>query len=566
MDDATQYWIFLTAVGDTVISQQEATAQRHFRPLLRSLLPNLASSTTFPHRDIQRYLVKQGRIQPAQGHPKPRPSAQPQYAPAPSVRPAPVTERVPVGAAPAMVQRHSGGSIASPTASPSITAVGLLSRPATPTDRAKPLNVSSPNVPSPAPIPLGPTVAELCLRCAISHQIDYACQQIADQFGTNHGFSRMVLVAAVLHDECLLAQQRSPRSPRQASAYRSLATEIVETFDPDRSSLRVWTVRRVRHDNTINTILLEHGVYFVSDWAILNDTNEAQLERILAEFYRLSQMEVQLAVLLLESYHTVYRGDRLQQRQTGRCPAPTPDQLQRIAQYWQTLQQEDGRTQLPTPSAPQTLQQLQALAHCLRDYRIHHRGGKQLTESIDDPNFDPKGTAMIAPSGESEESEDGNNDELMALYQQVVERSLDQAIQTVIEQRVATLRKRKGNRDQLFLKGLALFHGQGLTMTQIAPHLGYERQDKVSFLLKLKDLRADVRHALLQELRQQVGAIARQVANASQLEALDQRLDTFLNEEVTAITSEAERETSGTRHGPLTSRFARRLCHYLDLR
>ncbi|NEQ96231.1 MAG: hypothetical protein F6K30_05840 [Cyanothece sp. SIO2G6] len=170
---------------------------------------------------------------------------------------------------------------------------------------------------------------------------------------------------------------------------------------------------------------------------------------------------------------------------------------------------------------------------------------------------------MSSPAAEPD-LEQGN--EMMALYQQAFDRSLDQAIQTVVEQRVATLGKRKGKRDQLFLQGLALFHGQGLTMTEIAPHLGYERQDKVSFLLKLKDLRADVRHELLQQLREQVVAIAQQFVSADQLASLDQRLDAALEAQIGSVMTEAERETSGARNGPLQSRFACRLCHYLDHR
>lgn len=547
MDDATQYWIFLTAMGDTVISRQETTAQRHFRTLTQAVLPDWSPIRPFPHRDVQRHLVGQVSIPPVHSSSVQAQSFQPSpkgsvSAPSQAV----VVERIPVAAAiaPSETLTRSEPPLRQPSSAAPFSSFNL--------------SPSSSTVSAPTP-------AELCLRCAISHQIDYACQQLADQFGPSHGFTRMVLVGAVLHDECLLAQGRSPRrQPQASSAYRSLATEIFETFDPERSSLRVWTVRLVRHNQTINEILLEHGIYFVSDWAILNDTNQAQLKRILGEFYSLSRVEVQVALLLLESYHTVYRGDRLHQHKTGRCLPPTPAQLQRIAQHLHTFQQEDGLTQLPYRSPQDTLQQLQALAHCLRDYRIHNRGGKPVTESIDDPTFNP--SEVVMPTQTAPPDETDSSDDVMELYQQAFERSLDQAIQTVVEHRVAQLRKRKGNRDQLFLQGLELFHAQGLTMTEIATHLGYERQDKVSFLLKLKDLRADVRHALLQQLRQRVGAIAQQFLNPNQLQSLDQRLDLALTEQVDEMIGEAERETSGARNGPLQSRFARCLCHYLSHR
>jgi hypothetical protein len=58
-------------------------------------------------------------------------------------------------------------------------------------------------------------------------------------------------------------------------------------------------------------------VYFISDWAILNDTKSKQLQRILAEFHHLSESEIRDSCILLESYHAVYRRDRLEQRRNS---------------------------------------------------------------------------------------------------------------------------------------------------------------------------------------------------------------------------------------------------------
>jgi hypothetical protein len=80
----------------------------------------------------------------------------------------------------------------------------------------------------------------------------------------------------------------------------------------------------------------------ISNWAILNDTKSKQLERILREFHGLDESKITLACVLLESYHAVYRRDRLMHRRnmsaSGQtnlkkpCPPPTPIQLQEIAQ------------------------------------------------------------------------------------------------------------------------------------------------------------------------------------------------------------------------------------------
>jgi hypothetical protein len=75
--------------------------------------------------------------------------------------------------------------------------------------------------------------------------------------------------------------------------------------------------------------LLEHRVYLVSDWAILNDTNSKQLQRIFSQFHHLTSREIEQATQLLESYHAVYRAQRLLQRQAGtkgQCHPPTTEQ------------------------------------------------------------------------------------------------------------------------------------------------------------------------------------------------------------------------------------------------
>lgn len=117
-------------------------------------------------------------------------------------------------------------------------------------------------------------------------------------------------------------------------------------------------------------------MYFISDWALLNDTKSKQLQRILAEFHHLNEVEIYLACTLLESYHAVYRRSRLEQRRNllkleqarnpRECLPPTVMQLHEIAQRINTkaalrLKAED------------VLINLQNLAKRLRQYRIYVR-------------------------------------------------------------------------------------------------------------------------------------------------------------------------------------------------
>ncbi len=175
--------------------------------------------------------------------------------------------------------------------------------------------------------------AQLCLRCFVSHIIERACIQLEAQFGRQHGFSRCDLFPFVLDELPHLGQTNTKTSP-----YQPLSQSIVNSFKPDQGNLQSWTTRLVRRHRELNSVLLEHGVYLVSDWAILNDTTSQQLERILAEFHTLSPTEIHQACNLLESYHAVYRRDRIQHRgqgAKGRCQNPTVGQLRQMIQRLQ---------------------------------------------------------------------------------------------------------------------------------------------------------------------------------------------------------------------------------------
>jgi hypothetical protein len=130
------------------------------------------------------------------------------------------------------------------------------------------------------------------------------------------------------------------------------------------------------------SFLCEYGMYFISDWAILNDTTPIQLQRILPEFHYLSDSEIHLACILLTSYHAIYRRDRLQQRRAaiasgqakvkGRCLPPTLSQLHEIAQRI--------NAEVDLGLEPEEVEfQLQTLAKRLRQYRadVRARLGQQ---------------------------------------------------------------------------------------------------------------------------------------------------------------------------------------------
>jgi hypothetical protein len=329
-------------------------------------------------------------------------------------------------------------------------------------------------------------LAEICLRCYISHQIYKVCFDLGTKFGNRNGFTCQDLLPFVLDDEVLLAtptQQQRLKSGSTQSSYQSVATTVLKTFDPAKGSLNTWVNRYVKQHPELKRFLLQHGVFLISDWALLNDTNSKQLQKILADMYRLTSVEIQQMCELLVSYHAVYRQDRLSQRLAGAttgCQPPTDEQLTRIAGelYTQTDRILSDKA---------ILNQLQAIATKLRQYRIAAQGGSVSSVSFDRPEIQP----MVERSQVIQDDEE--QIEFIKLYQIQFLECLDKAISQVIKDFISKLQRKRSSVEQSFITALHLFHCQGQSMTQIAPQIGLKKQFEVTRLLKLNELRADIR-------------------------------------------------------------------------
>ncbi len=393
----------------------------------------------------------------------------------------------------------------------------------------------------------GEAVAELCLRCYISHQIDQACRDLSLRFGTDHGFTCEDVLPLVLDDV-----GRSIRSPN------STATAVLKAFSPSKGSLNAWIHRLVRQHPEMRRFLLQHGVYLVSDWALLNDTTPKRLNAILTEIYPLTPIEIKEACELLETFHVIYREARLQQRlQSGKnqlCQPPTGAQLNQMTLE---LSSRIGKT-IP----PETiLKQLSAIAAKVRRCRMVAQGGKIDSVSIDQPEYQSIGDRAQALDPADEHSE------FLAFYQTQFLECLDQAIAHSIGVALKRLQQKRSASDQAFLTAIHLLHCQGQSMAEIAPQIGLKKQYEVTRLLTLTDLRADIRQRSLLLLRDRVIDKAKLYATIETLQQLDQRVEQVLNEQISNVIEEAESEAkSPVRNQPFRSLFARRLCLYLASR
>jgi hypothetical protein len=402
---------------------------------------------------------------------------------------------------------------------------------------------------------LGEKLAEVGLRCYISHKIYQVCFDLGSKFGSRNGFNYQDLLPYVLDDEVLLALEVQQNRP--SSAYQSLATTILTTFHPNKGSLSTWVNRYVKQHPDLKQFLLQHGVFLVSDWALLNDANPKHVKRILVDMYRSTNVEATQACDLLISYHAVYREERIEQRLTGAtlpCQPPTAEQLIRIAD---DLQKRTGRKY----TREVVLNQLNGLASKIREYRITVQGGSVLSVSFDEPAIQAiVEQQQVAPDAEEEK-------EFLNLYQNQFLESLDQAISLVINDFLEQLRRKKSGVEESFLTALHLFHCQGESMSQIAPQIGLRKQYEVTRLLKLNELRADIRQKLLVILRDRVLDIAKYFANSERLEDLDKQVESILEEQISGVIQQAESEAKNPiRNQPLRNLLARRLCHYLNAR
>lgn len=390
--------------------------------------------------------------------------------------------------------------------------------------------------------------AELCLRCYISRLIYWVCFDLGTNFGNDNGFSCEDLLPLVLDDEVLLQFS--------GNSYESLATRIIKSFDPAKGSLKTWVNRYVKQHPELQRFLLQHGVFIISDWALLNDTNPKELQRIM-KMFELASLDVRQSIELLISYHAVYREDRIEQRLKGKtlpCQSPTPEQLTRIANDLQ------ARTNLFLDNQ-KVLTKLQEIAAKLRQYRIAAKGGFIPTVSINKPEVESVVEDYLAEQTDI----DTEQIEFIKLYQKEFIASLDLAIAQVIEDFIDRFQGRRSFNKEAFIQGLHLFHCQGRSMSQIAPEIGLQRQYEVTRLLKLNDLRADIRQKLLRNLREQVMKIAKYFANSERLQSLENQVELILDEQITGIIQEAESEVKNpVRDRPLSNLIARRICCYLD--
>lgn len=423
----------------------------------------------------------------------------------------------------------------------------------------------------------GDVKAGLCLRCCISHYILQECRSLVRQFGDYYHFDESDLLPYVLDDVGSL----------EVEGYIPLACKILQSFNPNTSALGTWTVRLVRHHSELNRFLMEQGLYLVSDWAILNDTKPERLKQILINSYQWTPAAAAQAALILESYRVVYLPDRIAQGAKGKCAAPTPEQLQRMAAYLQSkcLSQNwvEQASCLPHRQArslshksknsfeivskfnesvvPETLlNELQKIAKFLRQNRLERY--RPTTNSTDIPEIAHKAEQSLMTFEHSDTVTDAQK--FLRRYRPQFRDCLDAALQQVVCDRVATFRTE--TKAEQFLTALQLFHCQCLSMTEIATRLALRGQYAVTHLLRLKQFRADVRLHMLAYLKTHVLETAKAYTAPERLRQFDQQIEIALNEQIESLLEVEAKQSRTAKKSIKISLFSKQLCAYLDRR
>lgn len=355
-----------------------------------------------------------------------------------------------------------------------------------------------------------------CLRCYISHQIVITCTDLSQKFQLRRYLTQTELLTYVLNDLNPL-QAFEPRA-----SYLPLAVKITQTFQARQGGLANWTKRLVLQHKDLYRALASCGIYMASDWAILNHADSQRLQRQFSGW--LSAAQLAQTTALLNSFHAVYRRQRLQLGAGQRCAEPTLEQLEQMAAWLCTAG-------LPAGSPEQILRRLKALARDLRQPQLN----AILLNTV------PLNENLATPSPQSDEQ-----DEFLTHYQIQVRRCLKRAVRQVFEQRLLALQAANPAKAATFMRALTLFVLDQMPMAQIAPLVGLQKQFQVTRLLNLSGLRAEVRQQWLVLMRQELPRLLQPYLELEQL--APEQFDSLIEASIDRIMAEDRADCYSAKH------------------
>ncbi|HBE58622.1 MAG TPA: hypothetical protein DEG17_26600 [Cyanobacteria bacterium UBA11149] len=405
-------------------------------------------------------------------------------------------------------------------------------------------------------------IAGLCLRCYISHDILSAVRRLVQKYRSEYYLRVEDILPIVLNDDgqslIILNDEGTSQlilnnnGETQESRYNFFTVEVLRTFQQNAKSqsLTNWTYTLTHRNSELkNHLSQEYGLCLLSDWALLNRAKPEHLEGENRQ--------------ILEVFHRVYRRDRRNQRQSGRCPDPSRDQLTEMLRL---LQAQGIRINSPS----ELRRKLERIAVFVRQERIsremgypqniiplvvsHPDTGEDIERDIPDPN------SSLDPDREEK-------NELLDFVSNQLREALIWGIEQGICDRMAELQKSRkyvafaGN----FIPWLQLFYCQGMSQSQIAQQFGMT-QCQFSRVLQPTKLLTQVRFRTLDRLLSSILKRARELGlteippEVHYLSNLVQHLEFFVDGE---FFDNAAAELNA-RSQQRSSTYAKLLCEHLD--
>ncbi len=396
--------------------------------------------------------------------------------------------------------------------------------------------------------------ARMALRCLISHHVVAACQSLHHQFGQFYRFNLGDLLPLVLDDE------GKPWQDRPAGGYQILAQRVFDRFDPSMGRLSTWVTRLVRQHPPMTTCLLNHGLYLVSDWAILNDTKPDQLHRIWTQTYQFSPEEAALACHILQGFRLIYTAEH---RPGARCKDPNPEQLERIAAF------VAQKIQRPF-TVPELQKRLTQLCKHLRTHRIRVRGGQVSGLSLEDTQTLERIQDKVAYEQKPHDEDQALRDRLMLdchnIFETAFPKAISRGLQKAHQVFLSSPRRDTREKANLYFPAILLFHGDRIPMGEIATRIGLKRQDDVSRLLNLNHLRAEIEQSVLDQCLRHLKSLLQDHQGGMGFEQVDRAVEAikalFL-EQIRPILEEEEQRTRTPKAFDRPTRFTAAICEAL---
>lgn len=345
-------------------------------------------------------------------------------------------------------------------------------------------------------------LAGLCLRCYVSQEILIIYQKIShtSKAEVEKLFSYIDLLPLVLNDDgkalvildsegqtqIILSHDGTTRPIAKGGDFFSV--EILRSFNPNLSSsesLDNWTWRLTQQNQELKLFLWELGVRTPSDWGLLCQHIPRSLEPRLEKGDR----------EIVEAFHAVYRRDRRNLNERGRCSEPTPEQLREMLHALELRN-------IIVSSPRELIFRLKRIAKILRQDTLYRKTGSPKTihtevydSSTDDCVPNRELAYYIDPDPEEIEF-----DQLKEVCNALFEKVLYQAITEVIFQRIEHLRQSKGYKSfaQQFHEGLQLYYQENKSLGEIVKPWGIPWQ-KARRIFELEKLLDNVKERIVEK-------------------------------------------------------------------